>query len=117
MTSVEPKRGELFWIDWSPGRGSEQQGRRPALIIQTDSANTNPRYTNTIVVAVSTKGRPVPFHVALESTAQSGLSELSYAKCEQLMTISKERLGEQIGQISSDEQTAIDAALRLMLTL
>lgn len=113
----EPKRGELFWIDWSPGRGSEQQGRRPALIVQTDSANSNPRYPNTIVVAVSTKGRPVPFHIALEPTAQSCLSELSYAKCEQLMTISKERLGEKIGQITPEEQTAIDTALRLTLHL
>ncbi|WP_394796531.1 type II toxin-antitoxin system PemK/MazF family toxin [Armatimonas sp.] len=117
MTSTEPKRGDLFWIDWSPGRGSEQQGRRPALIVQTDSANTNPRYTNTIVVAVSTKGRPVPLHVALEPTEQNGLSELSYAKCEQLMTISKDRLGERIGQITAEEQLAVDQALRRALSL
>lgn len=113
----EPKRGELFWVDWSPGRGSEQQGRRPALIVQTDSANTNVRYTNTIVVAVSTKGRPVPFHIMLEATLQSGLSESSYAKCEQLITISKERLGERIGQVSPEEQAAVDKALRLTLSL
>ena len=117
MTSTEPKRGDLFWIDWSPGRGSEQQGRRPALIVQTDNANTNPRYTNTIVVAVSTKGRAVPLHIALEPTEQNGLSELSYAKCEQLMTISKDRLAERIGQIALEELAAVDQALRRALGL
>ena len=116
MTS-EPKRGDLFWLDWSPGRGSEQQGRRPALIVQTDSANANPRYANTIVVAVSTKGRAVPLHVALEPTEQNGLSELSYAKCEQVMTISKDRLIERIGQITYEEQVAVDQALRRVLSL
>lgn len=114
---AEPRRGELYWVDWSPGRGSEQQGRRPALIVQTDSANTNPRYTNTIVVAVSTKGRSVPFHIALEPAPQTGLSELSYAKCEQVMTIGKERLGERIGQISLEQQQAVDLALKKTLGL
>ena len=49
------KRGEIWWVDWSPGRGSEQQGVRPALIVQTDAANLNPKYPNTIVVAINSK--------------------------------------------------------------
>ena len=30
------KRGEIYWVDWNPGRGSEQSGLRPALVIQND---------------------------------------------------------------------------------
>lgn len=43
MTRESP-RGESRWVDWSPGRGSEQVGRRPALVVQTDAANRNARY-------------------------------------------------------------------------
>ena len=87
-----PRRGEIWQVDWSPGRGSEQSGRRPALIVQNDAGNRSTRFPNTIVVAVSTKGRDIPFHVRLEPSHKNGLSEVSYVKCEQVLTISKDRL-------------------------
>jgi hypothetical protein len=60
--SKEVHRGDIWVVDWSPGRGSEQAGMRPAVVVQTDAANLNPRYPNTIVLTVSTKGKAVPFH-------------------------------------------------------
>lgn len=110
-------RGELWWVDWSPGRGSEQLGKRPALIVQSDVANSNPRYPNVIVAAVSTKGRKVPFHVPLAPTPGSGLAAPSWVKCEQLLTISKDRLGSRLGQVAPAELAAVDAALQLVLDL
>jgi mRNA interferase MazF len=47
------RRGQIWLVDWSPGRGSEQLGQRPAIVIQTDAANSNPRYPNTIVVTLA----------------------------------------------------------------
>ena len=115
MSLPDPRRGELWWLDWSPGRGSEQAGRRPALVIQTDAANSNRRYPNTIVAAVSTRGRDLPFHVPLAVTPESGLSAPSWAKCEQVMTISKERLEEKLGAVSAAELEAVGQALRIVL--
>ena len=43
-----PRRGEIWDVNWSPGRGAEQQGTRPALIIQNDRGNTSPSYPLTI---------------------------------------------------------------------
>src|SRR5579862_7740433 len=94
-----PLRGQIYWVDWNPARGSEQAGRRPALVVQNDPFNRNTRYPNTIVVAVSTRGRDVPVHVMLEPTVENGLRERSYVKCEQVMTISKDRLEERIGTV------------------
>jgi len=117
MARADVSRGDLWWIDWSPGRGSEQTGRRPALIIQTDAANRNPRYPNTIVVTVSSKGRDVPFHIPLQTTHESGLASRSFAKCEQVLTISKDRLDSRLGNASQDELQQVEAALRLILGL
>lgn len=111
------RRGDLFWIDWSPGRGSEQAGRRPGLVVQTDTANRNVRYPNTMVVAVSRSGRDIPSHVFLLPSPESGLSEGSYAKCEQVQTISKERLEERIGRVAADELHRVSLALKRMLAL
>jgi mRNA-degrading endonuclease toxin of MazEF toxin-antitoxin module len=104
-------------VDWSPGRGSEQTGRRPALVVQTDLAN-HTGYANTIVAAVSTKGGPYPFHIAVKRSQQNGLKSDSFVKCEQLQTISKERLiGRPFGRISEEDQQRVNAGLADVLGL
>lgn len=113
-----PKRGELYWVDWSPARGSEQSGRRPAVVVQSDAGNGSVSYPNTIVVAVSTKGREIPLHVRLRPTKRIGLLETSFVKCEQVFTVSKERLSpDPIGRLDDRELREVDAALLLSLGL
>lgn len=111
------QRGQIYWIDWSPARGSEQAGRRPAVIVQNDPFNQNERYPNTIVAAVSTSGRIVPTHVILEPDAQNGLRDRSYVKCEQLITISKDRLQALIGTADESVMRQVDRALKRALAL
>ena len=114
---ADPLRGELWWVDWNPARGSEQTGRRPALVVQTDPANRNQRYPNTIVVTVSTSGRDVPSHVSLSPSPENGLSASSFVKCEQLLTISKERLSQRVGRIDAEDLSRVESALRIVLAL
>ena len=111
------RRGELYWLDWSPGRGSEQAGRRPALIVGSDAANANDRYPLTIVVAVSTTQRNILTHVVLEPDDDNGLRARSSAKCEQLLTVSKDRLLEKIGRVSDTDLERVSVALKRALTL
>jgi mRNA interferase MazF len=111
----EVRRGDIWLVDWSPGRGSEQSGIRPAVVIQTDAANLNPRYSNTIVVTVSTKGKRVPFHVLIEPSESSGLREKSFVKCEQVLTVSKERLGRRLGRLDENILTSVAVAIRKVL--
>ena len=40
-----PRRGEIWDVNWSPGRGAEQQGTRPALVIQNDRGNASLSHT------------------------------------------------------------------------
>ena len=122
MATSEPTRaihrGEIWLVDWTPGRGSEQLGRRPALIVQNDAGNGSVHYPNTIIAAVSTKGKAVLFHVAIRKAARNGLKEDSFVKCEQVMTISKERLiGKPWGRIDAADLARVDQALKLSLGL
>jgi len=107
------RRGELYWLDWSPGRGSEQTGLRPALIIQADAGNTNPHYNLTIVATVSTKGKAtIPTHVELKPSPENGLREVSYVKAEQIMTVAKERLRDRLGRVTQQDMGRVEAALK-----
>ena len=113
-----PRRGEIYWVDWSPARGSEQAGKRPALVVQNDAGNASPTYPNTIVATISTKGRAIPLHVRLRASRRTGLTETSFVKCEQILTISKERLSAApVGHLDARELREVDVALRLSLAL
>ena len=87
-------------IDWNPRRGSEQQGYRPSLIVQNNAGSANPRYGNVIVVAISSKSsNNIPFHLLLPKDSDNGLAVDSYIKCEQILTVSKNRLVNRIGHV------------------
>ncbi len=89
------------------------------MVIQNDAGNRSLRYPNTIVLAVSTKGRPIPFHVGLEPTDLNGLSRTSYIKCEQVLTISKSRLlgDKRLGRLTSHQIKQVEIAIKRSLQL
>lgn len=117
MADRRLRRGELYWVDWSPGRGSESAGLRPALIVQRDAGNQATSYPNTVVVTVSSQGHEVPVHVRLRPTRENGLRNVSWVKCEQLFTVSKERLRERLGRITPAELADVERAIALNLDL
>ena len=109
------RRGEIYYVDWSSGRGSEQTGARPALIIQNDIGNQfSP---TTIVAAISTqRRRPYPFHVAI-TAQESGLPQDSLVKCEQVQTVDQARLGRLVGSLSRERMQEVDLAIHRSLGL
>ncbi len=115
MTVRGLQRGEIWLVNWSPGRGSEQIGKRPAVVIQTDAANSNPRYPNTIVLTLSTKGLPVATHVEIRPDSLNGLRESSWVKCEQVLTISKDRLEVRWGRLSHGDLDRVELAVKAAL--
>ena len=114
-----PRRGEIWLVDFNPGRGSEQTGQRPALILQNDAGNQNPRYPNTVVLAMSTQGKPIPFHIQIAPNAQNGLREVTYVKCEQVLTLAKARLLGRgpLGRLTTAEMRKVEMAVKLSLAL
>ena len=112
-----PRRGEIWDVNWSPGRGAEQQGMRPALIIQNDRGNASLSYPLTIVASMSRTERELPLHVRIAPSPENGLSDFTDVKCEQLMTIEKSRLIRRRGSINSEELSRVDVALKLSLNL
>lgn len=109
---ISVHRGEIYYADLEPVRGSEQGGIRPVLIIQNDVGN---RYSPTVIVAVITgriKRRRLPTHVLLDGK-QSGLHTKSTVKLEHLRTLDKERLLSYVGKIEKSKMDEVDLALEI----
>jgi mRNA interferase MazF len=116
-TPLTPRRGEIWDVNWSPGRGAEQQGTRPALIIQNDRGNLSHNYPLTVVASMSRTERELPLHVRIAPSGENGLTDYTDVKCEQVMTIEKSRLLRRRGTITSEELSKVDVALKLSLDL
>jgi len=106
-------RGDIWWVDFGTPRGSEQGGRRPALIIQNDTGNA---YSSTTIIAAITsrKKGAYPFHVEI-SAFESGLPQDSTVLLEQLLTVNQDRLVSQAGCLSTAKIKEIDTALQVSL--
>ena len=122
------RRGDIYWVEFDPVKGSEQGGLRPALVVQHDVGN---QYSPTTVVAAITRTlppRPYPFVVVVDPS-DTGLPERSAVNCAQLATIYQQgpesRLrpsrGQQevrpIGQLRLPKMAEVDAALKYNLGL
>ena len=104
-----PVRGEIYLVNWNPGRGSEQSGKRPALVIQNDTGN---RFSpTTIVAACSTAGiKPYPFIVRI-SAKESGLVRDGYVNLSQVMTVDNGRLETRLGTLTEKKMDEVDDAI------
>ncbi len=110
-----PLRGEIWLVDLSPVRGHEQAGKRPGLVISVDEFNHGPAGL-VVVIPITTKAKGIPFHVEVH-LAESGLDYVSYIKCEDVRSISKERLLKRLGMVSPGKMEKIGYRLRILLGL
>ena len=60
-----PQRGDAVWIDFSPQTGSEQAGRRPAVVLSPGAYNG--RVGLALVCPITSQAKGYPFEVALPS--------------------------------------------------
>ena len=101
-------QGSIWWVHPTPKIGSEQKGRRPALIIQNDIANKYLKTTIIVMISNSgVKGRPEMLQLGKEE----GLKSDSYADFAQIFTIDKKRLIKKVGNIKVEQWFSVQKAL------
>lgn len=116
MNTKTFKRGEIYYADLSPVKGSEQGGNRPVLIIQNDLGN---HFSPTVIVAAITgqiQKAKLPTHVEI-SAKQYGLEKNSVILFEQLRTIDKTRLGDKVSCLDDIAMKKANFAINISLGL
>lgn len=108
------KRGDIYFANLNPFRGSEQGGTRPVLVLQNNVGNL---YCPTLIVAPLTtkvyKKQDLPTHYIIEKV--DGLDTNSIVLLEQIKTIDKRRIISYIGRISSEEMKGVDNTIMISL--
>lgn len=93
-------RGEIWWATLNPVRGHEQAGVRPVLIISHTVFNA--RSGTVMALALTSQSPSAGFPLTLELTS-AALPKRSWVKISQIRTLSVERLGTKLGNISPEE--------------
>ncbi|MGH9064097.1 MAG: type II toxin-antitoxin system PemK/MazF family toxin [Acidimicrobiales bacterium] len=107
------RRGDIWLVDFGEPVGREQAGRRPAVVVSADPLNDS-RAGVVIVVPCTTRRRELPSDVELDPK-ECGLDEVSYAKCEDVKSVSEHRLATRLGAVSDEALFVIARALRFLL--
>jgi mRNA interferase MazF len=112
---VTPRRGDIWLVDFGEPVGREQAGRRPALVVSADALNEGPAGV-VIVVPITTARRGLVSHIEID-TPESGLHETSYAKCEDVKSVSVRRLVARLGSAETGVMFSVSRALSYLLDL
>ena len=120
------RRGEIYWLEFDPVKGSEQGGLRPALVVQNDIGNRASPTTVVVAITRTIPPQPYPFIVVIEPE-ESGLPVRSVVNCSQMATIQQsgpasrirplrgETVIKPIGQLSDAKMAEVEAALKFNL--
>ena len=92
-------RGDVRWADLNPTRGSEQAGIRPVLIVSHDVFNE--RSGTVIAMAITSQPQRAGFPLTLELESDK-LPKKSWVKISQIRTLSVQRIGKRITNLSPE---------------
>jgi mRNA interferase MazF len=115
---ADPARGEVWLADLGTGVGHEQQGRRPVLVLSADAFNQG--LAGLIMVLPLTskvaKSLNIQAHIPVDPP-EGRLKTPSVVLCDQLRTVSKDRLQTCWGRVSATILTQVEDAVRFLLGL
>jgi mRNA interferase MazF len=113
------KRGDIYLANLTPRSGSEQQGRRPVIIISHDALNQIQSWRSIIIVPISTSTLQAKRSLTVVPIPQNigNLSKESFAICHQVTTLDRSKFEKRIGSLPSEILDAIENGLKAAMDL
>lgn len=108
---MEIKRGDIWYVSKRTYTGSEQASGRPAVIVSNQKNNENSETVEVVYLTTQPK-KDLPTHVTVRCTGCE-----STVLCEQITTVSTDRLMGYKGCLTAAEMTNVEIALLISLDL
>jgi mRNA interferase MazF len=104
-----PDRGDVVWLDFGTTKGSEQRGRRPAIVLSPSSYNRLSGLT--LVCPITSADKPYPFWVSISAGAVKG-----FVIADQVRSISWEkRRAKRAGRAPASTTNEVIGRVRALL--
>ena len=106
-------RGNIYRANLDPKEGREQSGSRPVLILSHDIFND--RSGTVIALAITSQEQKAGFPLTFELESIN-LPKRSWVKISQIRTLSTERIGKKLGQVSEEQLDQIIEGLNEIIS-
>jgi mRNA interferase MazF len=111
------RKGSIYWVDFSPGKGSEPMGRRPGLVLQSDILNDSKINTVIMLSITSTlKFGELPGNVILRK-GEANLPKRCVINVTQIKSVDKSSVKDKIGALSKKRMDEVQEGLKLVMSL
>ena len=107
MSEFIPDTGDVVWLEFNPQKGSEQAGRRPALVLSPKQYNQ--KTSLAVCAPITSKIKGYPFEVLIEIQNKQSVVLADHVKsldwrarkADLITTASKETLNEVKGKLKA----------------
>ncbi len=111
------RKGSIYWVDFSPGKGSEPVGRRPGLVTQNDILNDSNLNTVIMLAITSTmKFGELPGNVVLRK-GETNIPKKCVINVTQIKSVDKKSIKEKIGTLSKRRMDEVHDGLKLIMSI
>ncbi len=111
MNTNQPKRGEIWLVNFDPTLGVEIKKTRPGVVISSDSIGVLPLKLVAPLTEWKEKFSKMIWQVQIEPNKENGLRKNSSIDVLQIRSLDTTRLTQFIGRISSDKMKEVCLAL------
>ncbi|MGE3309641.1 MAG: type II toxin-antitoxin system PemK/MazF family toxin [Limisphaerales bacterium] len=113
----QPRRGEVWMVNFDPTVGSEIGKQRPAVVISSDAVGKLPVKLVAPITGWQEKFAGNLWHVQILPTATNGLTKESAIDALQVRSVSVDRFGRRLGRVLDAELEEVVHALAAVVEL
>ncbi len=111
------KQNDIWLVNLDPTIGAEIRKTRPCVIVSNDAVGALPLKVIAPLTDFKERYRTVPWMVVVEPDAGNSLTKPSVVDLFQVRCVAKERLIRKTGELSSQLQTSLSIALKVVFSL
>ena len=109
----DPRRGEIWLVDFDPALGAEQRKLRPAVVVSVGSIGRLPLRIVVPVTGWHERYEALPWFVRIPAAKRTRLAKDSGADTFQVKSVALERFQDRLGEVSADQLEEIVAGIAL----
>ncbi len=114
-STINPQRGEIWWVDFDPTTGEEIKKTRPAVVITAPGMGRNQLKVVVPIIGWKPHYTKYLWMFKLSPSKTNGLAKESSTDASQVKSVSVKRFGKQLGSVTADELDEILAAVTLVI--
>lgn len=112
---INPRRGEIWWVNFDPRVGDEIRKTRPAVVINPDSLGVLQLRIVIPITSWTQKFEHAPWIVKLPANSRTGLDRAGGADTFQVKSLSVERFTQKKGVVSAEELETLTAGVAMCI--